>query len=75
LKSAAEVREQLSQKMARLGLPLISQKNNLSENLRKCLVCGFFMHVVHQERAGVYITLKEKQQVGIHPSSNVGKPE
>lgn len=38
-------------------------------NIRKALVSGFFMQVAHQERTGHYLTVKDNQQVLLHPST------
>jgi pre-mRNA-splicing factor ATP-dependent RNA helicase DHX15/PRP43 len=46
------------------------------ENIKKCLLSGFFMQVGHLERAGHYLTLKDEQVVMIHPSSALdSKPQ
>lgn len=44
LKSADDVREQLRNLMTRLEVPLISCGNSF-ENVKKCLLSGFFMQV------------------------------
>ena len=40
-------------------------------NIRKALVCGFFMQVAHKEGGskGSYTTIKDNQVVSPHPSS------
>ena len=39
-----------------------------SDNIRKALVCGYFMHAAHKEDKGTYLTVKDHQPVGLHPS-------
>mmetsp|Transcript_15114 Transcript_15114/g.19606 ORF Transcript_15114/g.19606 Transcript_15114/m.19606 type:complete len:724 (+) Transcript_15114:82-2253(+) len=70
--SADSVREQLKRIMERLNLPMVSTEfsnKNYYTNIRKCLLEGMFMHVAHLERSGHYLTVKDNQIVGIHPSS------
>lgn len=57
--------------MEKFDLPLISMDNihKLYQHIRQALVCGFFMHVAHKEgEKGQYITVKDNQPVGLHPS-------
>lgn len=75
MRGAAEVRDQLLTKMLKLGIPLVSEEHELSENIRKCIISGFFMQIVHKEKANYYMTLKEKQHVALHPSSVVMRPD
>lgn len=40
-------------------------------NIRRALVCGFFMQVAHKEggtKGSDYVTVKDNQSVGLHPS-------
>jgi len=38
-------------------------------NIRMALVCGFFTQIAHQEGGkGMYLTVKDNQVVGLHPS-------
>jgi len=40
-------------------------------NIRKALVCGFFMQVAHKEgtnKGAEYLTFKDNQSVALHPS-------
>ena len=38
-------------------------------NIRKALVCGYFMQVAHKEgEKGSYLTIKDNQVVSLHPS-------
>ncbi|XP_062500693.1 putative pre-mRNA-splicing factor ATP-dependent RNA helicase PRP1 [Corticium candelabrum] len=79
LKSADNVREQLSRIMERFSLlrkstPFTSKDYYL--NIRKTLVKGFFMQVAHLERSGHYLTVKDNQVVQLHPSTCLDhKPE
>ena len=50
--------------MERLELDLISimDSNKLFLNIRRALVCGFFMQVAHKEgEKGNYLTVKDNQ--------------
>merc|ERR1719461_2556911 len=72
LKSADNVRNQLSNIMRRQKIELVSTKwnsNDYYDNLRKSLVEGFFMQVAHQESNGHYLTIKDNQPVQLHPST------
>ncbi|TFY61068.1 hypothetical protein EVG20_g7198 [Dentipellis fragilis] len=81
LAQASNVRSQLQRIMERLGLNLgsVEYKNQTahSENIRRALVCGFFMQVAHKkDDAGNYITVKDNQPVALHPSSGLrSQPE
>ncbi|KAI0252844.1 hypothetical protein BJV78DRAFT_1199359 [Lactifluus subvellereus] len=37
-------------------------------NIRKALVCGFFMQVARKEGEKGYLTVKDNQAVSLHPS-------
>jgi len=41
------------------------------DNIKKCVLSGFFMQTAHLERAGHYLTLKDDQVVMIHPSTSL----
>jgi len=79
LKSAENVRTQLSRIMTRLHLKLVSTDFSSKDyylNIRKALVEGFFMQVAHLERSGHYLTVKDNQVVALHPSTCLdAKPE
>jgi len=79
LKSADNVRQQLSRIMDRFNLKRTSTDFNSREyymNIRKALVAGFFMQVAHLERTGSYLTIKDNQMVQLHPSTCLDhKPE
>lgn len=69
LKSAKEIRQQLEDKMLKLGLELIPGEALRSERVRQCLVAGYFMQIGYQERQNVYSTVRDCQTVMVHPSS------
>lgn len=79
LKSADNVRSQLSRLCSRLGVQLISTDFNDKSyytNIRKALVSGYFMQVAHLQRSGTYLTVKDNQTVYLHPSTTLErKPE
>lgn len=70
LSSAKNVRGQLVSIMRRLNIPLLSsdiESPDYYTNICKCLVSGFFMQVAHKETKK-YLTVKDRQVVGLHPS-------
>eukprot|EP00761_Pharyngomonas_kirbyi_P002306 gb/GECH01002310.1/.p1 GENE.gb/GECH01002310.1/~~gb/GECH01002310.1/.p1 ORF type:complete len:696 (+),score=175.79 gb/GECH01002310.1/:1-2088(+) len=72
MKSADSVRTQLGRIMQRLNLPLVSTEFHSPDfypNMRKCLVSGLFMQVAHLQRNGQYMTVRDNQQVLLHPST------
>jgi len=79
LKSADNVRTQLTRIMTRFNLPLVSTDFASPDyyiNIRKALVAGFFMQTAHLERTGHYLTVKDNQVVALHPSTTLDhKPE
>jgi HrpA-like RNA helicase len=79
LKSADNVRQQLSRIMDRFKLKRVStdfQSKDYYTNIRKALVSGFFMQCAHLERTGHYLTIKDNQVVQLHPSTCMDhKPE
>lgn len=57
--------------MERFEIELISTSDERTYwmNIQKALVCGFFMQVAHKEgEKGSYVTVKDNQVVGLHPS-------
>ncbi|KDR75659.1 hypothetical protein GALMADRAFT_121825 [Galerina marginata CBS 339.88] len=71
LQQADNVRAQLQRNMERFDVDLISlsDEKKLFVNIRQALVCGFFMQVAHKEgEKGNYLTVKDNQVVGLHPS-------
>lgn len=74
LKSADSARAQLVKIMDRLQLKRVSTEFSSRDyytNIRKAIVSGFFMQVAHLEQAGHYLTIKDEQEVYIHPSSSL----
>lgn len=72
LKSADNVRQQLSRIMDRFNLKRTSTDFTSKDyyiNIRKALVQGFFMQVAHLERTGHYLTIIDNQVVQLHPST------
>lgn len=42
------------------------------DNIRQAITCGFFMHVAHKEGdKNGYLTVKDNQIVGLHPSTGL----
>ncbi|RPA85052.1 P-loop containing nucleoside triphosphate hydrolase protein [Ascobolus immersus RN42] len=77
LQSANSVRQQLLRIMERNGLEMIStpfEDRNYYTNIRRALVSGFFMQVAKKSSSGKqYITVKDNQDVLLHPSSVLGQ--
>jgi pre-mRNA-splicing factor ATP-dependent RNA helicase DHX15/PRP43 len=66
LSQADNVRAQLLRVMERLEIDLVSKayadQTRHYMNIRKALVCGFFMQVAHKEgEKGSYLTVKDNQ--------------
>ncbi|KAL6450752.1 PRP43 Pre-mRNA-splicing factor ATP-dependent RNA helicase PRP43 [Candida maltosa Xu316] len=79
LTSAKNVRRQLGRIMEKHDLELISLYNQVPEpqyweNIKKALVAGFFMQVA-KKKSGTkgYLTIKDNQDVLIHPSTVLAK--
>jgi pre-mRNA-splicing factor ATP-dependent RNA helicase DHX15/PRP43 len=73
LSQADNVRSQLLRIMERLEINVVTKAYDDQTrhylNIRKALVCGFFMHVAHKEgEKGSYMTVKDNQVVSLHPS-------
>jgi pre-mRNA-splicing factor ATP-dependent RNA helicase DHX15/PRP43 len=79
LAQAVNVRAQLSRNMERfeIGLMSITDPRKLYIAARMALVCGYFMQVAHHEgEKGNYLTVKDNQVVGLHPSCGIdSQPE
>ncbi|CAN6468953.1 unnamed protein product [Victoria cruziana] len=79
MKSADNVRQQLVRIMSRFNLKLCSadfKHRDYYVNIRKALLAGYFMQVAHLERVGHYLTVKDNQEVHLHPSTSLDqKPE
>lgn len=74
LQSADNVRLQLLRIMEREELELVStpfEDKKYYENIRRALCAGFFMQVAKKEPQGknMYITVKDNQNVLLHPST------
>ncbi|KAJ8472369.1 hypothetical protein ONZ51_g8564 [Trametes cubensis] len=71
LMQAENVRSQLLRTMERYEIDLVTTQDErrLWTNIRKALVCGFFMQVAHKEgEKNAYLTVKDNQVVQLHPS-------
>ncbi len=80
LKAADNVRAQLERIMGKQGVPLkspeLADARGYYSLIRRALCAGFFMTVAHKQSAGHYITVKDCQQVALHPSTALDdKPE
>ena len=77
LQSADNVRLQLRRIMEREELELMStpfEDKKYYENIRRALVAGFFMQVAKREGTGkTYTTVKDNQNVLLHPSTVLGQ--
>ncbi|KAK4699486.1 pre-mRNA-splicing factor ATP-dependent RNA helicase DHX15/PRP43, partial [Phenoliferia sp. Uapishka_3] len=75
MQQADNVRNQLKRSMEKMDLDLVStsfEDKSYYDNIRKALTCGFFMHVAHREGdKGSYMTVKDNQVVGLHPSTGL----
>ncbi|GAA5941712.1 hypothetical protein JCM1841_005160 [Sporobolomyces salmonicolor] len=75
MQQADNVRNQLKRNMEKLDLDLVStafEDKSYYENIQKALTCGFFMHVAHREgEKNSYLTIKDLQVVGLHPSTGL----
>lgn len=74
LKSADNVRLQLSRIMKRFELPMVSTDFNSKDyyiNIRKAILAGHFMQVAHLEKTGHYLTVKDNQ-VHVSPTILIG---
>jgi pre-mRNA-splicing factor ATP-dependent RNA helicase DHX15/PRP43 len=77
LESADNVRTQLRRIMEVNELDLVStpfEDKKYYENIRRALVSGFFMQVAKREGTGkTYVTVKDDQNVLLHPSTVLGQ--
>lgn len=75
--SAGNVRSQLERLMQRYDLPLVLTPfgdKHYWDNIRKALCAGFFMQVAKKKSGGKgFLTVKDNQEVLIHPSTVLGK--
>ena len=67
MKRARDVKEQLEGLLERTEIELVSCTEH--EVLRKCIASGFFYHTSKLQKNGSYRTVKNPQNVHIHPSS------
>lgn len=71
--SARNVRSQLQRLMERYDLELVStpyEDKNYWKNIKKALASGFFMQVAKKKSSGKgYLTVKDNQEVIVHPST------
>jgi pre-mRNA-splicing factor ATP-dependent RNA helicase DHX15/PRP43 len=77
LSQADNVRRQLESTMIRFDVDVVSvgEGPKLYHRTREALVCGFFMQVAHKEEK-TYVTIKDNQQVTLHPSCGLdSQPE
>ena len=81
MQSAENVRKQLSGIMKKLELPMVTTDPKREGNfdytsIRMALTSGMFMQVAFLQKGGNYLTVKDNQQVSIHPGSVItSKPE
>lgn len=79
LRQADSVRSQLARTMQRLGMPEVpasGSPDDVSAQVRRALVAGYFMQVAHRQKTGHYRTVKDHQAVNLHPSNMLdGTPD
>ena len=79
LKQSNDIRNQLENMATRQGLAITNTAQSdpdYFDNIKKCLLSGFYMQAAHLERQGHYLTLKDDQVVLIHPSTVISnKPQ
>ena len=73
LSQADNVRAQLLRVMERLEIGLVTKsytdQTRHYMDIRRALVCGYFMQIAHKEgEKGGYLTVKDNQVVSLHPS-------
>ncbi|KAL8689377.1 MAG: hypothetical protein Q9218_004939 [Villophora microphyllina] len=76
LQSADNVRLQLKRIMEREEIELMStpfEDKKYYENIRRALVAGFFMQVAMKDNSKTYVTVKDNQNVLLHPSTVLGQ--
>lgn len=72
LQSADNVRLQLKRIMESREIELVStpfEDKKYYENIRRALVAGFFMQVAMKDSTKTYVTVKDNQNVLLHPST------
>lgn len=70
LKRACEIRGQLANLAAKLGIPLISCGGD-DVILRRCITAGFFTNAAYLHHSGVYKTVRGNTELSIHPLSTL----
>jgi pre-mRNA-splicing factor ATP-dependent RNA helicase DHX15/PRP43 len=73
LSQAENVRAQLRRVMERFEIDLVTKaygdQTRHYMDIRRALVCGYFMQIAHKEgEKGNYLTVKDNQVVSLHPS-------
>jgi HrpA-like RNA helicase len=73
LSQAENVRAQLLRVMERFEIGLVTKsyqdQTRHYMDIRRALVCGYFMQIAHKEgEKGSYLTVKDNQVVSLHPS-------
>merc|ERR1711931_213394 len=68
MKTVMQIRTQIRELCIRLNLPIRSCGNNFSL-VRKSMSYGLFLNSAELQKNGVYLTILQKQEVRIHPSS------
>jgi pre-mRNA-splicing factor ATP-dependent RNA helicase DHX15/PRP43 len=78
IKSADDIREQLKTILNKQNFKF-NDEANISpnfNNIKKCILTGYFTQVALLQKNNAYLTVKESQIVAIHPSSVLSyKPE
>jgi len=68
MKTVLQIRQQLKELCVRHNIPIKNCGNNFSL-VRKSMAHGLFLNSAELQRDGVYMTMIQKQEVRIHPSS------
>ncbi|KAK4531677.1 hypothetical protein CCYA_CCYA09G2534 [Cyanidiococcus yangmingshanensis] len=71
---AVNIRRQLASMLKQMGLPLCSPGIRAPDRwvrLRRCVLAGFLMQTAFWVRRRDYMTIRDEQVVGLHPSSVV----
>ncbi|CAB3401390.1 unnamed protein product [Caenorhabditis bovis] len=73
LMRADNVRAQLIRLLKRFGIPKVSCRGliNCSENIRRCLVTGFFSQAAQYHYTGKYMTVKENFPFNVYKGSSI----
>lgn len=70
LKRAYEIRGQLANLAAKLGIPILSCGGD-DVILRRCITAGFFTNAAYLHHSGVYKTVRGNTELSIHPLSTL----